>query len=61
MKKHEIMLNQIQEIHLRKHKIIIRTKNKDVKLDIFNAGRKNKELIREFLKLNLDVPVTSQI
>ena len=61
MNKQRIRLDTINEVYYKKYKIIIRTQEKDFKLDIFNAGRKNRNLIKEFLKENINAPVTGQI
>ena len=60
MRKHEIMLSHIREIGLKRYKIVVRTTEKDISLDIFNIGKKNKREIIEFLRTNVDVPVIIQ-
>jgi hypothetical protein len=57
IRKHEILLSQIREIGLKRYKIVIRTNEKDIRLDIFNVGKKNKREIIEFLRTNVDVPI----
>jgi hypothetical protein len=60
IRKHEIMLSHIREIGFKRYKIVVRTTEKDISLDIFNVGKKNKREIIEFLRTNLDVPVIIQ-
>jgi len=58
--KREILINEIKEVYLKRYKIIIRTEEKDIKLDIFNAGRKNKALIRKFFYQNINAPIINK-
>lgn len=59
--KREIRLDTIEEVDIKKYKIIIRTQGKDYKLDIFNAGRRNRNLIIDFFKENINAPITEQV
>ncbi|MGF1587309.1 MAG: hypothetical protein ACFCUM_18465 [Bacteroidales bacterium] len=60
LKKQKILLNQIREVDFKKYIIVIRTEERDFKLDIFNVGTKNKKSIEEFLKTNLKIICRNQ-